>query len=211
MPRFSTVVAFGLAAMMLMGCTTDRQTDPQRTATEELLISGAVDRAAAALKLDMGKDRKVFIDAGNVDGTDSKYAISAIRASLLKQGARLVDDKKNAETIVEIRAGVLSIDRQEMLVGIPSFNIPIPLAGPFTTPEIALYKSEEQKGIAKFGAFSYDSKQGNLIDDPAPVYGFSHMERQVVLLVSWSKDDVHPKDDAQRKGDTQAKIGGMQP
>ncbi|HEY4163651.1 MAG TPA: DUF6655 family protein [Dongiaceae bacterium] len=196
MARLWTIAALGLAAATLMGCTTDRESDPSRTATEELLISTAADRAADALKVDMGKDKKVFIDAGNVDGTDTKYAISAIRGSLLKQGAHLVDDKKNAETIVEIRVGALSIDKHETLIGIPSFNVPIPLAGPFAFPEIALYKSEQQKGIAKFGAFSYDAKQGGVIDDPAPVYGLSHLERQVVMvLVTWTKDDVHPKDD----------------
>jgi hypothetical protein len=193
--RLWTIGLLGLTAATLMGCTTDRESDPPRTATEELLISAAADRAADALKVDMGKDKKVFVDAGNVDGTDSKYAISAIRGSLLKQGAHLVDDKKNAETVVEIRVGVLSIDKHEMLVGIPSFNVPIPLAGPFTTPEIALYKSEKQMGVAKFGAFSYDTKQGGLIDGPPPAYGLSHLDRQVVLLVSWTKDDVHPKHD----------------
>jgi hypothetical protein len=200
MARSWTIILLGLAAAALMGCTTNRESDPPRTATEELLISAAADRAADALKLDMGKDKKIYIDASEVDGTDSKYAISAIRGSLLKQGAHLVEDRRNAETIVEIRVGVLSIDKHQMLIGLPSFNIPIPLAGPFTTPEIALYKSEQQKGIAKFGAFSYDAKEGRLIDAPAPVFGLSHMERQVVLLVSWSKDDVQPKDGPVKDG-----------
>ena len=54
---------------------------------------------------------------------------------------------------VEIRAGALSIDRRESLVGIPSVDIPVPLTQELSTPEIALYKSEAQEGVAKFVAW----------------------------------------------------------
>src|SRR5690349_21333465 len=142
-----TVHLTALLALLLPGCTTDRQTDPQRTATEQLLISTAADRAAESLALDIGSDRKAFLDATNFEGIDGKYAIAAIRNSLLRQGTHFVGDRKDADTIIEIRSGALSIDKHETLVGIPSLDIPIPLAGQLGTPEIALYKSEEQEGV----------------------------------------------------------------
>ena len=127
-----------LLAAFIAGCSTERQTDPQRTATEQLLISTAADRAAQSLALDIGPERKAFLDTTNFEGLDGKYAIAAIRSSLLKQGNRFVADKKDADTIIEIRSGALSIDKHEELVGIPSIDIPIPLAGQLGTPEIAL-------------------------------------------------------------------------
>lgn len=186
--------AIGMATLLVMslaGCSTDRQTDPQRTATEQLLISTAADRAAARLALDIGSDRKAFLDATNFEGLDGKYAIAAIRSSLLKQGTRFVGDKKDADTIIEIRAGALSIDKHEMLVGIPSVDIPIPLAGPLGTPEIALYKSEEQEGVAKFAATAYDAKDGRFLAESTPPLGRSHIKKRVILVVSWTEDDVH--------------------
>src|SRR3954468_16088761 len=191
MSRFCTAAMATLLVALLSGCATGRETDPQRTATEQLLISTAADRAAASIALDLGSDRKCFLDATNFEGLDSKYAIAAIRSSLLKQGTRFVGDRKDADTIIEIRAGALSIDKQETLVGVPSVDIPIPLAGDFGTPEIALYKSEEQVGIAKFAAAAYDAKDGRFLDESAPPLGRSQIKRQVALVVSWIEDDVH--------------------
>jgi Family of unknown function (DUF6655) len=191
MHRCWTVGLVILAAALLPGCTTDRQTDPQRSATEELLISAAADRAAQSLALDIGPGRKAFLDAGNFEALDGKYAIAAIRSSLLKQGTRFVGDKKDSDTIIEIRSGALSIDKSELLVGIPSWDIPIPLAGQLATPEIALYKSEEQEGIAKFAATAYDARDGRFIAESAPPLGRSHRIKRVVLVVSWTEDDVH--------------------
>jgi hypothetical protein len=190
---FWTVPLTALFALLLSGCSTDRQTDPQRTATEQLLISTAADRAAESLALDIGANRKAFLDATNFEGLDGKYAIAAIRSSLLRQGTRFVGDRKDADTIIEIRSGALSIDKHEMLVGLPSIDIPIPLAGQLGTPEIALYKSEDQDGVAKFAATAYDAKDGRFIAESAPPLGRSHINKHVVLLVSWIEDDVHGK------------------
>jgi hypothetical protein len=177
----------------LSGCATDRETDPPRTATEQLLISTAADRAAESLTLDLGPQRKAFLDATNFEGLDGKYAIAAIRSSLLKKGTRFVGDKKDADTIIEIRAGALSIDKHELLVGIPTLDLPIPLAGQLGTPEIALYKSEDQLGIAKFAATAYDAKDGRFLGESAPPLGRSHIKKRVLMFVSWSENDVHGK------------------
>jgi hypothetical protein len=185
--------------VLLCGCTTDRQTDPQRTATEELLISTAADRAAEQLSLDVGPGKKAFLDASNFEGLDSKYAIATIRSSLLKQGTHFVTDKKDADTIIEIRAGALSIDKHETLVGVPSFNLPIPLAGQLATPEIAFYKDAEQEGVAKFAATAYDAKDGHFIAEAAPPLGRSHLQKKVILLVSWTHDDVHGNNGNQKQ------------
>ena len=191
MYRFWTVGLAALVTMLLSGCTTGRQTDPPRTATEQLLISTAADRAAASIALDLGPERKCFLDATNFEGLDGKYAIAAIRSSLLKKGTRFVGDKKDADTIVEIRSGALSIDKHDTLVGIPSVDIPIPLAGDFGTPEIAFYKSEAQEGVAKFAATAYDAKDGRFLGESTPPLGRSKIQRQVLLIVSWIEDDVH--------------------
>jgi hypothetical protein len=191
-----------LPILLLCGCTTDRQTDPQRTATEQLLISAAADRAAEQLSLDLGPNKKAFLDTSNFEGQDGKYAIATIRSSLLKQGTKFVGDKKQADTIVEIRAGALSIDKHETLVGIPSYNLPIPLAGPLATPEIAIYKSEDQEGIAKFAATAYDAKDGHYIGESAPPLGHSHLQKQVLLVVSWTHDDVHGNGDGKKQTTT---------
>lgn len=186
------------AVLMLAACSTATESHPPRTATEELLISTAAERAAAGLDLSIPKGAKVFLETSNFEGTDSKNAIAAIRESLMQQGASLVDDKKTASIIVEIRAGALSVNQDGILIGIPSFAIPIPFASvPFTFPEIAFYKSDEDKGVAKFAANA--TKQGKLLAAPAPQFGYAHDTKKEFLFISWEDSDIWPEDTADKK------------
>ena len=191
--RYYTVLSAGLL-LTLAGCSTSVQSNPSRTATEQMLISTAADHAAAQLDLPIPAHTPVFVDNTNMDGTDIKYAIGAIRARLLRQGARLVDDKKNADIVVETRSGALSTDQNTFLIGIPQFTVPIPFATtPLTLPEIALYGSKDQKGVAKFAFTGYNAKNGELLAAQDPQYGFSHNTQKTVLIfVSWTSTDAVP-------------------
>lgn len=183
------------AVLFLAACTTERVSAPQRTATEQLLISTAADRAAHNLGLKLPTDRKFFVDATNFEGTDGKYAISAIKDELLRRGVKIVADRNDADGIVEIRSGALSIDQSTAIVGVPQFEIPIPAAGNFTFPEIALFKKEEKQGVAKFAAFGYSTRTGELIATADPDYGFSTNTQWVVaLFLSWNTSDLIPED-----------------
>ena len=184
-----------VAVFALIGCTTERSSSPTRTATEQLLISTAADRAARNLALQMPRGKKLYIDTSNFDGTDGKYAISAIKAELLRRGGRLVLDRDQADAIVEVSSGALSIDESSAIVGIPEFSIPIPAAGNLTFPEIALFKKQERQGVAKFAAFGYDARTGALLAAAQPDYGYSHTTQWVAaLFISWNTSDIIPED-----------------
>jgi hypothetical protein len=183
-------------ALALCGCTTERESNPDRTATEQLLISTAAERAASKLALQMPAGSKVFVDASNFEGVDAKYAIAAMRAHLLAHGNRLVDDKAKADDIVEIRAGALSMDQNALLIGIPKITLPIPLAGQLSTPEIALFKRDRRLGLAKFAAVGYSASDGRMVAMAGPEYGESYETHWLVLLlVGWTTSDVGPEDD----------------
>ena len=182
------------ATLALAACTTARESEPGRTATEQLLFSVAAERAVDQLALDIPADTKIFVDPAYVEGTDSKYLLSTIRNRVLKHGAALVDNKTQADTVIEPRVGAISIDRGKTLVGTPGFDIPVPLAGDLGFPQLALYKSDTQQGVIKIAATSYDPRTGKLVQDLDPVYGFSHKTDRVVLFVfSWSGDDLMPE------------------
>lgn len=132
----------------------------------------------------------------NLDTPDGKYAVAVIKDRLLRQGARLAVEKKDADTIVELRAGALSIDDSSFLIGIPSFEAPVPLvANGVKTPEIAFYKEKMRMGVAKIAATAYDAKDGSLQSSSGNQYGYAHQkEWTVMLFVSWARDDLVPKD-----------------
>lgn len=183
---------FAIAALALGACSTERQSNPSRTATEQLLISTAADRALDALDLSIPDGTKVFVNAEHFEGTDSKYAVAAIRDHLLRQGVALVAERGQAQAVVELRAGALSIDEIETLVGIRSFDVPVPLASaPLKLPEVALYKKTERKGVAKIAVTTYGTADGKLIDSSEPAIGYSHkQDYHLLLFFAWRSTDL---------------------
>ncbi|ABS62382.1 hypothetical protein Plav_0759 [Parvibaculum lavamentivorans DS-1] len=184
-----------MTALLLAGCTTERRTAPSRTATEQLMISAAADRAAQNLSIAIPAGTKVFVDSTWFEGTDSKYAIAAIRDRLLRRGAHLVEKREQAAMIVELRSGALSIDENSLIVGIPQLDVPIPLAGSLGVPEIALFKRARRQGVAKFAATGYDAETGKLISSSASDFGFSQQtEFDALFFISWTTSDVMPEE-----------------
>lgn len=187
------ILALMLGAALLGGCTTTRETSPSRTATEQLLISAAADRAAEKLSLHIRPGSRIYVDASYFDATDGRYAIGAVHERMLRLGGRLAPDRAAADIIVEIRSGALSIDEDELLIGIPGVTVPIPFAGPFELPDVALFKKDQRIGIAKIAATAFDAETGLLADATGPQYGFSHRTHWVVLLLfSWTTSDIMP-------------------
>lgn len=188
-------IALALSSLLaLSGCGTTRQTLPARTATEQMLISAAAERAAKRLTIGLPPGTRVYINGDTFDGYDQKYALGAIRARVLESGANLVLARHEADVVVEARAGALSIDQEEMLLGLPSFDLPIPLSGPLKTPELSLFKRSTERGTAKFALTAYDSHSGALRAESGPVFGFSHRKRWVILLLlSWTTEDYLPE------------------
>jgi hypothetical protein len=168
----------------------DRVTVPTRGAREEMVISTAADRAAEKLAADLPLGGSVYVDATYFDAPDAKYAIGAIRAAIARRGTRIVPDRSEADRVVEIRSGALSIDQNKFLIGIPEFSLPVPLSGAATVPEIALYSFHDNQGVAKFAATEYNRADGSLVAAPPPEYAYSHDEkRRLLLFIGWSDQD----------------------
>jgi len=182
------------AGLLLTACTTERSSVPSRTATEQLLISTAADRAAADLSLSIPKGTRVFIDRQYFQGYDDGYALNAIRNQFLRQGLDVVDDRSHADAIVNVASGALSTDEKSLLIGIPALQVPaLPVGTSVSVPEIALFKTAQDKGVAKFIATGYDAKSGKLIATSDPQYGFSHQTNHTILLFfSWESGDLVP-------------------
>src|SRR3546814_13847409 len=75
---FPIPAAVILAALGVGACATERESSPPRTATEQLMISAAADRAADKLALDIQKGARIFIDATHFEGIEGKYAARSL-------------------------------------------------------------------------------------------------------------------------------------
>jgi len=197
MPFLSPISVRPLAVVLLLlslaACSQLRESQPGRTATEQLVFSTAADRVCDQLTIDLPPGSKVFVDASYVEGTDSKYLVASLRDRILRRGGNLVAARDQADLVFEPRVGALSIDRKTTLVGIPSIPVPIPLAGDLNLPELALFKRDRRQGVVKLALTTYDAKSGALRSSQEPAYAFSHQTDWVVmLLVSWETNDLMP-------------------
>lgn len=194
----SRVFGIAVACLALAACTNQRDTTTSRTATEQLLLSAAAERAAQAVAADVPPGKKTFVVADTFEAVDSKQAIGAIRAAILAHGAALVADRAEAEQIVEIRSGALGIDNSDTIVGMRESELPIPLTqGGITIPKIALFEKVRQLGIAKFALAVYDAKTGLAIETPAPKFGYARKnDYTAAFVISWKRDDVYEPDSA---------------
>jgi hypothetical protein len=143
-----------------------------QTATDQLPISTAIDHLVGQLDRIVPAGTKVFVDPQYFDTAPgdaalySKYAIASVRDRLLRQGAHLTDDRKDADVIVD--TGAQSIDHDDLLIGLPSIPIPIPLAGTVSPPKIAFYEKDHQIGVAKVAIMAY-ARDGGMARWSLPV------------------------------------------
>jgi hypothetical protein len=158
--RIVVQVALAAAAIISAGCGTSRWSDSKRTATEQLLISDAVERTVMLIDMRPLAGQSVFLDTAILDDVnDGKYMTSALRHQLLASGCQLAPDKDHATVIVEARAGAIGTDRTELLLGIPATSVSF-MGNGTSIPEIAAFKRTDQRGVAKVNLFAYDKASG---------------------------------------------------
>jgi hypothetical protein len=162
--RVTSVVVCAVLTALASGCGTTRTSNTARTATEQLLISDAIDRSVQQINFKVLEGQDVYFDDRHLNEVvDKSYLISSFRQSLLASGCVLKDKRDDATFVVEPRAGAVGTDNHDWLIGIPSINVPqVPLAPalPAAIPEIPLAKRRDQRGVAKIAVFAYRRETG---------------------------------------------------
>jgi hypothetical protein len=167
LPAAWTVGACLLGLILSSGCGS-LQRD---TATEQLLMSDAVDSAICQIDFSPISGRTVFLDttflnpgrvgpaANNLVNAD--YVISSIRQQMIGSGVRLVEDRNQADLVCEARLGALGTDGHSVSYGIPQ-NGMLSAAGSVAggaplpnIPELSIAKREVRQGAAKVAVFAY--------------------------------------------------------
>ncbi|NOY41258.1 MAG: hypothetical protein GXP26_05415 [Planctomycetes bacterium] len=148
----------------VVGCGTTRTSNTARTATEQLLISDAIDRAVQTIDFSPLRGQSVFFDDRQLfDAVDDTYLISSLRQHILASGCILKEKKEEATFIVEPRAGAIGTDNHDLLFGMPAATVPqfgLLTALPSAIPEIPIAKRRNQRGVAKIAIFAYYRETG---------------------------------------------------
>lgn len=181
-------------AVTLCGCIQTNMTNPKRSATEQLLLSTASDRAVKSVDLGTFAGKLVYVSTNYFQGYDSANALGTIRDALSSAGARLAINISNCDYVVEPRSGADSIDYSSTLIGLPSTESPVPLSGAVVLPEIALYKSQYQFSTAKFALLAYARVTGEHYFSSGPMIGRAHNKYYELLgFITWTRTDIPEK------------------
>ena len=150
--------------LVIAGCGTTTK----RVATEQLLMSDAVDQAIAKIDFQHIANQRVYLDTSYIKPVKSQgfvnslYVISSIRQQLAAAGCKIQDSRADADIIVEPRIGTLGADGHEVTFGIPktggiSAAASVLAGNPATAlPEISFAQSNAQSGVAKIYVFAYE-------------------------------------------------------
>lgn len=180
--RFAAACALGLglgAGLAAGGCATLRVTDPARTATEQFLLSNAAAEAVGQLTFAPLRGRQVYLAVEFLEVPSEAFLVAELRAQMLLAGVQLVSEPANAQIIVEARSGGVGIDREDFFVGVPALVLATGGGDeatpsiPFTTPEIALVKNLEQRGVATVAYVAYWKDTGEVVASSGPYIGRS--------------------------------------
>ena len=147
-----------------LGCGTTRMSDSARTATEQMLVSDAMDQAISNLDLHALSGRTIYLETAFLRSTvDCEYLISSFRQHALANGCILKTKADEAEYVVELRSGAVGTDRHDVLYGVPAMSVPtagVTGASAALVPEIPFVKKTDQRAVAKLAVFAYHRATG---------------------------------------------------
>lgn len=186
-------VAIGLT--LLMGaCASTSETNPGRTATEQLLVARAADRAVEGLILPIPVGSRVFVDDAYFRAEAAAYAVSAIRNALSDAGYALVPTRGEADAVFELRAGALSLEQMRRVVGLPDMRVPInDTFNVVSIPELSVYSRRDRVGVAEFSGFLYEPETGAPLGAVLPMTGeFRIRSHKLLMIIAWGQQRVDP-------------------
>ena len=181
---------------LLAACASTTESYTGRTATEQLLLARAADRAVDGLTLPIPQGSRVFVDGTYFNGEGSAYAISSIRNALSDAGYALAQTKDQSDAVFEIRAGALSLEQMRRVFGVPDMRVPVnENFNVVSIPELSVYSRRDRVGVAEFSGFLYEPKTGAPLGAVTPMTGqFRIRSHKLLMIVSWGQQRLSPGD-----------------
>jgi hypothetical protein len=192
--RMRLVGALGLVLLGAPGCSVDAGpiTIP-RTAVQQILVTEAIERALDGLEWPDLEGRSVVVRSGAPGvgygspsrSTDEGFLLRAAEVRVGRSGGRVVEEVADADYVLTLLAGALSLDRSRRLFGIEGTE-----GGffPITFPMLAIYERLHEEGFAKTQIVVNDARSGGLIHTSGPATATTFYRTQTFLFVIRIRD-----------------------
>jgi hypothetical protein len=184
--RWGRMVGIPLVALLLAGCATSTEIYPTSpSATSQLLVFRALERAVAALDLDRLRGRRIALEVVS-QLYDHKFAAAYLETWLRTHAVAVGGE--NPDLRLQVYLLTLGTDRGQTFLGIPSFQVPV-LSVPI--PEIALFKWVRSRGRADVRIYAFDPATAAFVEALPDVTGRSKFDDYTILVVvAFSVTDV---------------------
>jgi len=180
----------GCTAITMLGCSFTRiESYTPRTATEQLLVSQAFERAVRAIDLPDLAGRAVAVEmammgSGQEFASDAAFAKAMVEAAVGRKGGRIVDVKE-AELVVTAIVSTLATNGRSALIGLPEIKSTI-----LGIPEIPLLKVLREKGFARLQLVVRD-RDGYLTARAGPVMRNTNFNVYSVFFIAFRSSDIY--------------------
>ncbi|HEY3198309.1 MAG TPA: hypothetical protein VGJ57_09865 [Nitrospirales bacterium] len=172
--------------VLVAGCTAKRTlTQPPRSAIEQRLLAGSIERAAIGFEGPDFEDADVFVEVTGFT-QDAFFAREAMASELQTRGAAIVSDPSKADYIVKVLVNAFGIDRSDRFFGVPqmsTFLLPV--------PEITLFNWIKQNGISRLSVSVVDRRTGRLVGRKQKLNGDTVFNRVTIFPVSFEASDFN--------------------
>lgn len=178
--RGAWALALGMAAAAAAGCTSVKMTGTPRTATEQLLLTGAWDTALASVDFSPLSGSRVFLDGQYVTVVDKDWVLSSIRRAMARQGVLLENARDKARYVVEPSIAAYGTEERNCTTGLPQTGV-VPTAfgtaalsgagssGSSGGSALTLAQTNKQDAVVKGVLFAYDAKSGQMVWESCPL------------------------------------------
>lgn len=173
-----------------------KTTGTPRTGTEQLLLTGTVDRAVACIRFEPLAGTRVFLDEKRVTAVDKDWLVFALRRAMAEQGLLLVDKAEDAQVIVEAGVAAYATDDRDLSISLPGVGlagaIPVPLAGIGTGGQ-TLSSKGRHFAVTKLALFGYDAQSRHLVWESGTILNDEHVARHSILGTQVKRESSLPE------------------
>ncbi len=144
-------------------------TTTKRLATEQLLMSNAVDEAIDQIDFSSLQNHNVYLDTSflkpieGIGFVNADYIISSLRQKLTTAQCRIQEEKEKADIIVEPRVGALGTNGHEVTYGLPQTSALSTATAVLAhtpalpaIPEISVGRSDAHSAVAKIIVYAFE-------------------------------------------------------
>lgn len=158
--HFAKLCSLFLVFLLLSACGVSRDASKSpRAATEQLLLSQAVERSLEDVSVPMLTDATVVMEVAGLT-PDQFYVRDAVAGHLARtQGVRVMGARDQAKYVVRVMVQALGTELDQSFFGMPQVQgglLPIAL------PELPLYKFIREVGYVRYSLNIYEAATGKL-------------------------------------------------